>query len=79
VNTGNQEGNAQEEQEQDPNALRLHEDNITIALQHFNHVRKQKQIEEFNLADKKKKKTTKAKDKASEASQERKKQQYYWG
>lgn len=42
-------------------------------------MRKQKQIEEFNMADKKKKKPSKTKDKASEASQERKKQQYYWG
>lgn len=78
-NTANDATQNQEEEERDPNALNLQEQHITRALQRFHEVRKQKQIEEMPMGDKKKKKASKTKDKASEASQERKKQQYYWG
>ena len=77
---GNGEGLAREdEEEEDPNKLKLAEENIQMALKKFLAVREERNVMEgFNIQDKKKGKKTKAKDKANEASKERKRQRVYW-
>ena len=77
---GNGEGMAREdEEEEDPNKLKLAEENIQMALKKFLAVREERNVMEgFNIQDKKKGKKTKAKDKANEASKERKRQRVYW-
>ena len=79
---GNQDGTAkdnEEEEEYDPNRLKLAEENITIALKQFLRTREERNVlEGLNMQDKKKGKKTKAKDKANEASQERKRMKIYW-
>ena len=66
-------GAREEEEEEDPNKLKLAEENISIALKKFLEVREERNLMEgLNMQDKKKGKKTKTKDKANEASQERK-------
>ena len=69
----------EDEEEEDPNKLKLAEENIQMALKKFLAVREERNVMEgFNIQDKKKGKKTKAKDKANEASKERKRQRVYW-